>query len=74
MQVLGEVDSLVYTQANNGCGFSPRGTQSLVRGQKDLSTWCSPTRPKTSPDLGATQEVIWDGFLGLPHFLPRPHT
>ena len=33
MQVLGEVGSLVYTQANNGCGFSPRGTQLLVRGQ-----------------------------------------
>ena len=34
MQVLDEVVSLVYTQANNGCGFSPRGTQSLVRGQR----------------------------------------
>ena len=26
MQVLGEVGSLVYTQAINRCGFSPRGT------------------------------------------------
>ena len=34
MHVLGEVGSLVYTQANNGCGFSPRGTQSLVRDQR----------------------------------------
>ena len=34
MQVLGEVGSLVYTQTNNGCGFSPRGTQSLVRDQR----------------------------------------
>ena len=36
MQVLGEVGSLVYTQANNGCGLSPRGTQSLVHDQR---TW-----------------------------------
>ena len=34
MQVLGEVGSLVYTQANSGYGFSPRGTQSLVRDQR----------------------------------------
>ena len=26
MQVLGEVGLLVYTQAINRCGFSPRGT------------------------------------------------
>ena len=34
MQVLGEVGSLVYTQANNDCGLSPRETQSLVRSQR----------------------------------------
>ena len=34
MQVLGEVSPLVYTQANNGYGFSPRGTQSMVRDQR----------------------------------------
>ena len=33
MQVLGEVGPLMYTHANNGCGFSPRGTQLLVRDQ-----------------------------------------
>ena len=34
MQVLGEVGPLMYTHANNGCGFSPRGTQLLVRDQR----------------------------------------
>ena len=34
MQVLGEVGPLVYTQVNNGCGFSPQGTQSLVCDQR----------------------------------------
>ena len=29
MQVLGEVGSLVYTQAINKCGFSPRETHLL---------------------------------------------
>ena len=35
MHVLGEVGLLVYTQANNGCGFSSRGIQLLVRGQRN---------------------------------------
>ena len=44
MQVLGEVGSLVYTQAINRCGFSPQGTH-LVDCDQELSIdawlgWC----------------------------------
>jgi hypothetical protein len=38
IQVLGEVGSLVYTQADNRHGFSPRGTCLLDRDQKDSGT------------------------------------
>ena len=34
MQVPGEVGSLVYTQAINRCGFSPRGTHLVDCGQR----------------------------------------
>ena len=36
IQVLGEVGSLVYTQADNRHGFSPRGTCLLNRDKKDM--------------------------------------
>ena len=38
IQVLGEVGSLVYTQAGNRYGFSLRETYLLGRGQKDTGT------------------------------------
>ena len=39
IQVLGEVGSLVYTQADNRYGFSPRGTYLLACDQKDTGTY-----------------------------------